>query len=348
MVGRFFGWRLVTLVSGLIAFAMHANLVSGQELADRDKLRLVADATNIQSRMIAVGIGSLAKLEIETFDIDAVWAGLRDTPLDLIAKDNNRLGLVDISKTNLAELEAVTGLRAVMKLWSIDESQEQIVAGAHPGYLLVAKSSVRPDFVQALLNMIQNDSLVLKAVNVDLGKLDPPISLLDLPLPHHQGVHDYLEASHTELTAVSAPDRDTIDPTVGRSGKAKRIAADQTAISNAVENGKSYTVFFETDNADLDPNDIKSVAEACRYAATLPRARFIISGHTDTVGSAFYNNKLAKVRAESVANAIRNDPRFREALSVMEYGETNLAVATDDEVPEARNRRVKLTIVEDQ
>lgn len=372
MVGRFFGRRLETILPVLIVFVLHNSLAFGQEPVEQDRLRLVANATSDGSRMIAVGISSLANLKIETFDIDVVWVGFREHPLHLTEKDEVGLGLVDLSAIDLAELEAMTDLRAVIKLWPVDKAQEQSGANTSQGHLLVASSLVSPGFIHSLLDMIQTDSLVLKAANVDAGKLDPPSSMVDLPLPYHQGVDDFLEASDHELAAASAPYRETADPNEGLSKKTNVIVRkppseedrsgagetgnlsapvaeepNQTLLPNAAESGKSFTLFFETDKAELDPDDIRSVAEACRYAANLPRARFIISGHTDTVGPASYNNQLAKARAETVANAIRNDPRFREALSVMEYGESNLAVATDDGVPEARNRRVELTIVED-
>ena len=111
--------------------------------------------------------------------------------------------------------------------------------------------------------------------------------------------------------------------------------------------GRSFTLYFDTAEAQLDRSDFKSVAEACKFAATLPNARFIISGHTDTVGSDAYNQGLSRKRAHVVANAIRNDPRFREALNVVEFGESKLAIATGDGVNEPMNRRVEISVVMD-
>ncbi|MGI9489225.1 MAG: OmpA family protein [Geminicoccaceae bacterium] len=369
MIGRCLAGRLITLLLGLIAFAQPDGFVSGQELDRKERLRLIADAMGNQSRMIAVGISSLAKLQIEEFDIETVWGGFQDNPLDLMSENRNGLGLIDMSKTDLAELEAAPGLYAVMKFWPSEKSQERSFPNTSPGHLLVAGVAVRPDVIHLLLDAIQDDRLILKAASIDIGKIDPSISLLDLPLLHHQGVHEYLKASDIELAGISVPGQETVDPPTTKNeiaggslseedgsptketGSSSSLTAEkinQTPIPDLTEGGKSFTLLFETDSAELGSDDMKSVAEACRYAATLPRARFIISGHTDTVGSALYNKKLASVRAERVADAIRNDPRFREALSVVDYGESNLAVTTGDNVPEARNRRVKLTIVADR
>jgi OOP family OmpA-OmpF porin len=71
----------------------------------------------------------------------------------------------------------------------------------------------------------------------------------------------------------------------------------------------------------------------------------VISGHTDTVGSEAYNDQLSTERAAAVAAAIRNDPRFRDALSLVDFGERKLAVATEDEVAESMNRRVEIQVM---
>jgi flagellar motor protein MotB len=59
-----------------------------------------------------------------------------------------------------------------------------------------------------------------------------------------------------------------------------------------------------------------------------------------------YNTYLSRLRAQSAAKAIENDPRFREALSVIEFGEAIPAVPTADEVPEPMNRRVEIIVVQ--
>ena len=92
MVGRFFGRRSETILPVLIAFVLHSSLVLGQESAERERLRLIANATSDGSRMTAVGISSLANLKIEAFDIDVIWAGFRDIPLHLIGEGRGWVG----------------------------------------------------------------------------------------------------------------------------------------------------------------------------------------------------------------------------------------------------------------
>ncbi|MGH1480395.1 MAG: OmpA family protein [Geminicoccales bacterium] len=107
-----------------------------------------------------------------------------------------------------------------------------------------------------------------------------------------------------------------------------------------------FTIYVNSDEANLSQDDFPSVAEACCYASTLTNAHFVISGHTDTVSSDTYNGGLAWRWAAATAEAIKNDPCFREALSVIEHGAMMLAVATDDEVSEPKNRCVEITFLE--
>ncbi|MEM7024600.1 MAG: OmpA family protein [Pseudomonadota bacterium] len=109
--------------------------------------------------------------------------------------------------------------------------------------------------------------------------------------------------------------------------------------------GKSFTIYFDFDKAELSREQMGAVAAACQYASTLPSASFVLAGHTDTLGPDIYNQSLAQSRADAVAAAIRNDERFRDALNVLEFGEQQLAVPTGDEVWEPKNRRVVITVV---
>lgn len=57
--------------------------------------------------------------------------------------------------------------------------------------------------------------------------------------------------------------------------------------------GRSITIYVDSDEANLGQDDFPSVAEACCYGSTLTNAHFVISGHTDTVGSDTHNGGLA-------------------------------------------------------
>jgi outer membrane protein OmpA-like peptidoglycan-associated protein len=232
----------------------------------------------------------------------------------------------------------------VMRLWRSLPAQDQGPEAVDSGHALVADQAAPAEAIQALIEAIQADQRILKAAHIDMARLDPSISMSDPPIALHAGAEAYLSSNGILLAAAPSDEQENlVEP------EAEAILEEQPLIVDATElGGRSFTIFFETDEAKLDREDYVSVAEACRYAATLPTARFIISGHADTVGPETYNTQLSRRRAESAAGAIENDPRFREALSVMEYGESMLAVTTEDGVDEPKNRRVEITVVQNE
>ena len=365
------GSRLEGLLSAATVFgllltggpAVAANSENGQEAS---RLDLAVSNADADAKLIAISLSTHAQLNVEDMDLELLWAGLRESPISLLREQKADLALIDLGDAALTELSEDDELRSVMKLWlrggSEDDADDQ-------GKLLLADPSVRPDTVELLLASLFGNDHKITLTRIDKNRLDPSVAIdSGLPIARHAGVDNYLEAmdlpspsdeeSATEVAAVSNTEahQPELKPTVEVSEpepKPKPTVEARPAHSPiprppGIVNGRSFTLYFNSDEAKLTKDDFKAVAAACNYAATLPRARFVIAGHTDTVGSKTYNKALAENRASSVAEAIRNDPRFREALSVMEYGELKLAVPTDDETAEPLNRRVDITVFVDE
>ena len=309
---------VLLITAALMSQAASANVTSADR---RDQVGLAAVLADNPARSMAIGLSTLAKLHVSSIDLDVVWGGGQDDALMSMTEQDVGLGLLDLDAVDAKAFSGDPSLRAVMKYWPDAEASQVETSKDHPGYLLVAKDSLAPDTVSDLVLAVITDDLILKSSGVDLERLVPATSMVNLPLPLHQGVDDYLaEQRITLLTDTEPPETE-----------------------NSLK--RSFTLYFDTDESGLERDDIAIVAEACRFAATLDSARFIISGHTDTVGSNAYNDRLAARRSASVANAIRNDPRFRESLSVLDFGENRLALSTGDGVAEPMNRRVEITVV---
>jgi outer membrane protein OmpA-like peptidoglycan-associated protein len=85
-----------------------------------------------------------------------------------------------------------------------------------------------------------------------------------------------------------------------------------------------------------------------RVAASLqqyPNSLVDVYGYTDTVGSAASNQRLSEQRAQAVANYLISRGVSSSRIRWMGFGETNLKVATGDNVNEAANRRVEVKII---
>ena len=70
--------------------------------------------------------------------------------------------------------------------------------------------------------------------------------------------------------------------------------------------------------------------------------QFLVWGFTDTAGPADYNQALSERRADAVADYLESQGVTRDRLVVRGFGETNLAVQTPDNTPNAQNRRVEV------
>jgi outer membrane protein OmpA-like peptidoglycan-associated protein len=315
--------HLIGILFVLAVFGNQAASAQDTSAEHREQVRLAAAVADTPSRLMAIGLSALAKLHISTIDLDVAWGGLRDDTLDRMAAKDVSLGLLNLQAVDATALASGSSLRAVMKYWPNNEASDSEISKDHPGYLLVAKEALPPDRVNDLVRAVLADDLVLQVSSIDLARLKPSTSMADLPLPLHQGVDDYLADQGIALLTGSAP----LEP--------------------ENDHARSFTLYFDTNDSRLERDDVVVVAEACKFAATLKRARFVISGHTDTVGTKAYNDWLSARRSANVAKAIRNDPRFRESLSVLDFGEQRLAISTSDGVSEAMNRRVEITIMPD-
>ena len=118
-------------------------------------------------------------------------------------------------------------------------------------------------------------------------------------------------------------------------------AAAQPSAAPAV----SLTVEFGTGSDELTPQ-ARATLDALGKAlssADLAKYRFRIEGHTDTVGSAGYNQALSQRRAEAVARYLESSFGVASArLEPVGMGEQGLLVQTPPQTPNAQNRRVKV------
>ena len=87
---------------------------------------------------------------------------------------------------------------------------------------------------------------------------------------------------------------------------------------------------------------LDSVAETLReYDQTMIE----VSGHTDSIGSDAYNDKLSRQRAQSVANYLTGRGISGQRLIITGAGERYPIASNDTEACRAENRRVEMTIV---
>ena len=105
-----------------------------------------------------------------------------------------------------------------------------------------------------------------------------------------------------------------------------------------------FLLYFEDDSDVLTAESRGRLAEVVRSVADRRAVDVSIVGHTDTVGTRGYNFRLGMRRAQRVQEAIRALPIDGAIVRVDSHGKDAPLVATGDNVPEPRNRRVEVTV----
>jgi outer membrane protein OmpA-like peptidoglycan-associated protein len=112
----------------------------------------------------------------------------------------------------------------------------------------------------------------------------------------------------------------------------------------APSNEKVFTVYFRFDRSNLTRDAQAVVKAAADYTRTGPVSKVLVTGYTDTSGSAAYNMKLSERRAKSTAKALAAAGVDKSKLSLAWKGKTELAVPTADGVKEPANRRSTIDV----
>jgi outer membrane protein OmpA-like peptidoglycan-associated protein len=116
------------------------------------------------------------------------------------------------------------------------------------------------------------------------------------------------------------------------------------AVAAAPAPARTFLVFFDFNQSSLTDRARSVIAEAANAARTTQTTRIEVSGHTDTVGSAQYNQGLSMRRAESVAGELERRGIPRSQMVLQAFGFTRLLVPTGPNVREPQNRRVEIVL----
>lgn len=104
----------------------------------------------------------------------------------------------------------------------------------------------------------------------------------------------------------------------------------------------NFTVFFDWDKANITPEGQQIIEAAAATFKSQPPVPVQVIGHTDTSGSAAYNQKLSVRRAQNVAGGLSQAGVPPNAMTVTGVGQTDLKVPTPDGVREPQNRRTEI------
>ncbi len=128
-------------------------------------------------------------------------------------------------------------------------------------------------------------------------------------------------------------------------GKIEISADSSTADGKYSQIHMSLRINFDFDSAEIQPAQSSTMEKVADILNTYPNSKVWISGHTDNVGSAFYNMGLSMRRMGSVQSYLTdhgvNGSRF---FMPVPYGEDRPVATNATAAGRERNRRVDFTI----
>jgi OOP family OmpA-OmpF porin len=115
-------------------------------------------------------------------------------------------------------------------------------------------------------------------------------------------------------------------------------------VARVPETARSFQVFFDFDKSNITDAAAKVIQSAAESVREGHLTRITVTGHTDTVGSAKYNQALSERRADAVKSQLVSDGIDTGEITTIGVGKTGLLVPTADGVREPQNRRAEIVL----
>jgi len=106
-------------------------------------------------------------------------------------------------------------------------------------------------------------------------------------------------------------------------------------------------VLFDLDRAELKPGGLRSVQKLADFLNQNKERHVIVEGYTDSTGSDSYNQRLSERRADAVRMALIRMGVDPQRIVSQGYGEAYPVASNDSPSGRAMNRRVEVTISND-
>ena len=105
-----------------------------------------------------------------------------------------------------------------------------------------------------------------------------------------------------------------------------------------------FTVFFDFNRADITPEARQVIASAVETAKKTGAVRITVTGHTDTVGSQPYNQRLSERRAEAVKREMMMLGMSAADIGTIGRSFNDPLIPTGPGVRETQNRRAMIDL----
>ena len=104
-------------------------------------------------------------------------------------------------------------------------------------------------------------------------------------------------------------------------------------------------VTFDFDSAALKPDFFDVLNSVTLVANEFDQTVIVVDGHTDSIGSASYNQRLSERRADTVGRYLISQGVQPVRVATYGYGEDYPIASNETDAGRAQNRRVELTLM---
>jgi len=107
-------------------------------------------------------------------------------------------------------------------------------------------------------------------------------------------------------------------------------------------------IHFDIDKSDIRKSDEAELKRGIDFVKKYPGSKVRVEGHTDSVGTDKYNQKLSERRAEAVKNYLVQEGAVDASkITSVGHGETRPVASNETKQGKAQNRRVEILILSD-
>jgi outer membrane protein OmpA-like peptidoglycan-associated protein len=116
------------------------------------------------------------------------------------------------------------------------------------------------------------------------------------------------------------------------------------ALGAAPRPPEHYRLYFKSDSTELTEDSLQTLEYVFSAIGRTKPSQVTVVGHTDRTGPRDANFRLGLERASQIKNLLISKGMDEGLIEIRSHGEDDPLVKTDDEVPEAKNRRVEIVI----
>jgi len=249
---------------------------------------------------------------------------------------------VDLQKAQRALQQAEAALRA----------GEQTTTVEHFAYL--AKSRTATAIESAKIAAAEE---AVSAASVQRERILMEIRTREADTQRKQAQMSLAEADAARVQAEAARNQAEQQLAQAQAQRAAALASDERAKrltaqleemkAKQTERGIVLTlgdVLFDSGRADMKPGALKTLEQLAAFLQENPERNVVIEGHTDSVGSAEFNQALSERRALTVKNALIERNISSNRITARGFGPSKPLVSNDSAAGRQQNRRVEIVL----